>query len=510
MLDTILSVMGTFNTATAHDFFSRLSGIFNGSKENTARYLEQINDNLAGLNIQAERLTDNILYAPLLESAQDITQSQQQTINDKREVVELLAPVQRSLGEEVLSSAMILTPEKMQRAFNKNPWEVLSDIQPLSLAVKSTTPNMIPMLFHHEGDYYIGWQMRGILKLAFDCQYDEQWVPATTPSITASISNLDDSPEIIVTTRGQIGDYHTISEAIEQAQAGSRILVKPGFYQESLVIDKPLQIIGEGDVADIVIESRDGICVQMQTDQALVRGLTLQCRAGSNDKGGIGVYMPQGKLILEHCDITSDSLVCIYMCGSKTAGIISHCRIHDSHQVGVFVHDKAAGRIEYCDIFGNASVGIAIKTGGNPTVQHCQIHDNKQGGVFIWENATGQIENCDIFKNGFDGIAIKTGGNPTIQHCQIHDNKTGGVYAYENGTGILKNCDIYRNGKVGIIISDGGNPTARNCTIKQHASWALLATKGKGTIENCDLRDNAEGARRIDEESEMHYSGNRE
>ncbi|MEA3324130.1 MAG: TIR domain-containing protein [Euryarchaeota archaeon] len=44
------------------------------------------------------------------------------------------------------------------------------------------------------------------------------------------------------------GDHITITEAIEAANPGDRILVRPGTYHEGLVIEKPLEIIGDDDV----------------------------------------------------------------------------------------------------------------------------------------------------------------------------------------------------------------------------------------------------------------------
>ena len=42
------------------------------------------------------------------------------------------------------------------------------------------------------------------------------------------------------------GDYATIGAAIAAAGPGDRILVRPGLYQEGLVIDKPLEVLGDG------------------------------------------------------------------------------------------------------------------------------------------------------------------------------------------------------------------------------------------------------------------------
>jgi parallel beta-helix repeat protein len=351
---------------------------------------------------------------------------------------------------------------KMQNALAKSPWEVLLDIRPVSLAAKSDNPDMVPILFSHNGVYYIGWQMRGTLVPAFDCQYDELWVPSSDSKRQLQEKTFDkglfgrisdeQTPVIVVATRGLSGDYQTISAAIKKAKAGSRILVKPGIYQESLVIDKPLQIIGDGKVAEIVVESWDADCIFMKTEHALVRGLSLRCRAEGKY---YAVDIPQGQLTLEHCDMTSDSLACVGIHGNKTEGIVSHCQIHDGKSAGVFVYDNGSGRIESCEIFGNALTGIEIREGGNPIVQHCQIHDGKSAGVIVYNNGTGRIESCEIFGNALAGIAIKTGGNPIVQNCTIKRNAYQAVWVYDGGAGTIENCDLRDNAKGAWDIESG-------------------------------------------------------
>ena len=57
---------------------------------------------------------------------------------------------------------------------------------------------------------------------------------------------------IIVGASGN-GDYTSIAEAIQNAQPQTEILVRPGLYRERIVIDKPLKIIGEGQVENILL-----------------------------------------------------------------------------------------------------------------------------------------------------------------------------------------------------------------------------------------------------------------
>ncbi|MFN9646032.1 MAG: TIR domain-containing protein, partial [Cyanobacteriota bacterium] len=60
------------------------------------------------------------------------------------------------------------------------------------------------------------------------------------------------------------GHYPTIGQAIQAAKPGSRIMVRPGLYREGVVIDKPLELIGEGDRADIVIEASGKAAILFQ------------------------------------------------------------------------------------------------------------------------------------------------------------------------------------------------------------------------------------------------------
>ena len=102
MLGNLISIMEGLNTA--HDFYKRVSGLIKGDKNKTTQYLEQMNNNLGGIKLQFERLADNILYTPTLQSVQDVTQSRQRTIDNLRHVRASLEPVQKAAGEEILST----------------------------------------------------------------------------------------------------------------------------------------------------------------------------------------------------------------------------------------------------------------------------------------------------------------------------------------------------------------------------------------------------------------------
>ncbi len=205
MIETFISVLGAANTI--HDSYNKISGIFLPKENNNC--IEYIDIIASGI----ERLSDNILYAPNMEAVQDITQNRQRKIENFREVKESLEPLQKAVGSEILSSAIILTPDKMQTAMQASPWEVLLDICPVSLSNPPSNPDMIPIVFEHNGVQYVGWQMRDTLPMLFDCTYDELLVPETQVQMTSNkmkpgdifrdrLKDGNDGPEMVLIPAG--------------------------------------------------------------------------------------------------------------------------------------------------------------------------------------------------------------------------------------------------------------------------------------------------------------------
>jgi parallel beta-helix repeat protein len=298
---------------------------------------------------------------------------------------------------------------------------------------------------------------------------------------------------LIVSKQGD-GHCTTIKEAITNAKPGTRILVRPGLYHEGLVIDRSLEIIGDGAADEIFIESTDSPCISMQTDYAVIRGLTLRGRAGLEDKEFVTVDIPQSRLVLEDCNISSDSLACIAIHGAKANPIIWRCQIHDGRSSGILVYDRGQGIVEDCDIFSNADAGIQISQLGNPIIRHCKIHHGERDGLCVTEKGAGVIEGCEIFANGRAGISIQRGGNVFVRLCHIHDQLNGyGVYVYDRGEGTVEACNIFGNAKAGIGITQKGNPFIRRCRIHHEKQRGIfIFENGEGTIERCSIIGNAD------------------
>ena len=252
-------------------------------------------------------------------------------------------------------------------------------------------------------------------------------------------------PALVVDRSGH-GDHRTIGEAIRASVVpGTLITVKPGAYREALVIDRDVEIVGEGDRAQVVVEATDATAVTVTADRAAVRNLTVRAVGTKANLGAVRVQ--RGRVVIEGCDLTSAIGSVVSITGKDSAPVIRDCGIRDGKSFGVWVRGQGQGTIERCVISGNAGTGVWISKGGNPVVRDCGIRDGKSTGVFVWDQGQGTIEKCVISGNAWAGVAIKTGGNPVVRDCEIRDGKQVGVQVWEQGQGTFTGNTLTGNAR---------------------------------------------------------------
>lgn len=188
MIETLISIVSGANAA--FDLYRNITSL-KTSEGSTDRYLDTIASELGRLNLRIERLSERILYLPDLDGIKDLSSKSQPKINDLRRVRESLEPVQKALDQEIISSSVISTPDRLLKAMRKSPWDVLVEIRPAQRVEVPANSALVPVLFQDSEINYIGWTPRGSLPGMFDCEYNELWLPANTKKIVGSISKED-------------------------------------------------------------------------------------------------------------------------------------------------------------------------------------------------------------------------------------------------------------------------------------------------------------------------------
>ena len=311
-------------------------------------------------------------------------------------------------------------------------------------------------------------------------------------------------PPTAIVDPNREGDFTTITEAIKRVEPGSRILIRPGRYEEGLLVDKPLEIIGDGKPGEVEIQAAGIDVILFQTTMGRIGNLTLRQMGGGQ---WFCVNVAQGRLDLEDCDISSQSLTCVAIHGGADPRLRRN-RIHDSKEGGVVVYENAQGTLEDNEIFNNVLAGVEIKEGADPTLRHNRIHENTGGGVYVHEGGQGTLEDNDIFSDTLSEVAITTTGNPTVRRNRIYDSKQGsGVYVDHDGQGTIEDNEIFGNRNSGVASRSSKNLVVRKNRINKNSDFGVyVSEKGGGTFENNDVTGNAKGAWFIAEDSKANVA----
>ena len=323
---------------------------------------------------------------------------------------------------------------------------------------------------------------------------EKQQANQKAPLVTSAVPML-----VVSQKRG--AQYSSINQAIKSAEPGARISVQPGVYRESLIVDKPIQIIGDGPVEQIIIESQDSPCLITRAREGEVRGLSLHCYVEDNHANYPAIDIGYGQMLIEGCDVVSNSSVCISIHGPNVAPTIRQCRIHDGSNYGVWLWDNAAGLIEECEIAGMSGAGIMIS--GDT------MEEARQMAKSILANKPSAID--ERLGTGNTQPAGLTGVRPIVRRCTIHGGQDHGVWVHYKGQGTIEHCRIFDNAMAGVWVDQKSESAIRHCRINRNGWEGIrLTSSSSAIVEDCDLTGNGNGAWAVEQGCQVRQSSNKD
>mmetsp|Transcript_10022 Transcript_10022/g.16754 ORF Transcript_10022/g.16754 Transcript_10022/m.16754 type:complete len:484 (-) Transcript_10022:486-1937(-) len=291
---------------------------------------------------------------------------------------------------------------------------------------------------------------------------------------------------IVDQNSSQAGIFHSVNAALMCCKAYDVVVLRPGRYYERLRLDKPVELVGSHPVHPSVIIGIDGPTIEVSSRiVGRISNLRIEQheRAGGGAMSGAVLIKAGSTMVVEECDISSETGHCVVIQGLDSCGYVLHNVITNGKGVGVLVCDHGKGVIEDNDICFNGRAGVAILSGADPHVFSNKIHEGMDSGVLVSEKGRGRIEENDIFANRRAGVAILKEGAPIVKRNRIHDGRDSGVLVCENGKGYIVDNDIFANNMAGVAIGRGGASRVTGNTIRDGNGGSLcLSLHSKGLI----------------------------
>lgn len=304
------------------------------------------------------------------------------------------------------------------------------------------------------------------------------------PELEKTIQKFE--PKTYVVDGTGKGDYVSINAAIEAANPGYKILIRPGIYQESLVVQKPLNIIGDGERGEIEVRAQGQVTLEFRATEGRISNLKLR-QIGDGNRNFHCVVIDLGGPVLDECDIAGGGAGIAIRNGANP---FVHRNIVHNCQIGVMIVNSK-GRLWENEIYGNSAFGVLIGQNSNATLSRNFIHDSGIC-VSVVDGSQVLLEENNISRATDSGVLIDK-SNLTMRDNKIHKCKDG-VSAYNNAWINLEKNEIVDNFDYGLVINKGSNATVRSNRISNNVRGIFVGEDIGGTIENNDLRGNTKGA----------------
>ncbi len=347
--------------------------------------------------------------------------------------------------------------------------------------------------------------------------------------IFLSNQNIDVSASIWTVDDDGFADYTNIQEAINNASSGDTIYIWEGMYNERIIVNKTVTIIGNGTDKTIINSTSVGTTILITEPWVNISGLSINSSGTSYNDACIRIKSNYCKLEKINC---SNSPNGIYL-DQADHNIIKNCYLTNNN-IGINLYISEHNEFSDNIVFNNNNYGFyfyylcnnnMIKNNSCSENQYnFYISQNCQYNIFEYNTyeLNGvktsynnidywilQNSNSNTFSNNTGGgISIQSSTNNNFYYntmlaggIQISANQyTHWVHNFDDNNTIIGKKLIYWVGKNGsvlpnnvgqVILVDCINITIRDTNIKDLTWGITLAYSDKSMIENNRLMNNS-------------------
>lgn len=270
--------------------------------------------------------------------------------------------------------------------------------------------------------------------------------------------------------------YRTITEAINLANDGDTVYVFSGTYNESVVINKRISLIGGIDDKPSNI-SRGGehkYLIEITADFVTVENFVIRDpeRFISSQYGAL-VHVTSNNVVLQQNIISQCNLWGVYL-DSSDDNMISGNVINDTK--GVFVFSSNNNVFSSNNISNSSDAGLNLRSSMRNILYENYLILNTYG-IYLKDCSNTNITQNTFSKNVFHGLYLTADTADVVRGNYFENNMVSGITLDSSDCIIAEN--LFNHGQVGISLQRTGCQISNN-SFQNISSTALSATQASG------------------------------
>jgi len=260
----------------------------------------------------------------------------------------------------------------------------------------------------------------------------------------------------IVVAKDGGGDYSRIQDAIDNATEGDTIRVWEGTYEENVVVNKTVSLVGNGSKLSIVDGRGAGYVITVLADSVYIQGFKITNEV-SPARSGIRLESNNNTIMDNNI---SNNVHGIFAIRSQNNIIINNfCSNNENEGIVLYYHSD------------------------NNLLDNNSCMDN-QKGIYLWHYSINNSITNNTCSNNGDGIFIEESNNNTISGNLLIGNERTNLMLHESHSNtVINNKGSQSTGIIGICIwiniSDRNFLSNNVC---MNNIWGIDINHGQGNI----------------------------
>jgi tRNA A-37 threonylcarbamoyl transferase component Bud32 len=265
--------------------------------------------------------------------------------------------------------------------------------------------------------------------------------------------------------------YPTIQAAIDAAEAGTIVLVKPGVYQEALKFKEGIELCGENPETTIIRwAGATTIPADRMPDFSLlaivdcpsgtVRDLSFVYEGSESTENPDetprfhAIHILNSSVTIQNCRASGLPSSGIGVYGDRSSPVLVENQSCSNHGAGIGFQDGAQGKASQNICEQNEESGIlASGAGTTPELTENRCRGNHRDGIMFRDGAQG-ISSRNVCEQNLEHGILVTGSNtaPLLLSNQCRHNQAAGIYFMRGAKGRAENNVCEGNTWSGIMV----------------------------------------------------------
>jgi len=256
------------------------------------------------------------------------------------------------------------------------------------------------------------------------------------------------SASTIIVAKDGSGKYTRIQDAIDYATEGDTIRVYEGTYYENMVVDKTVNLVGNGSEVTTIDGGGIGDVVKITADWVNMSAFSV---TGSGSEGnpnydaGIKVESDHNRVFGNNCSNNFDGIYLRY----SDYNILKNNTCSRNELYGIRLYDSSACKLESNTCYSNNEHGIHLRDSSDCIITNNTCSSSNEHGIDLQFSNDCTIENNTCLLNKYCGIFLLGSSHCTITNNTCSLNNQSGILLLSLDYCILEN-NLCSNNDIGI------------------------------------------------------------